>query len=36
MFFDLYRLLMKENNLNNFYNFEQRFAGTLPLRGPCN
>ena len=24
-----------ENNLNNFYNFEQRFAGTSPLRGPC-
>ena len=24
-----------ENNLNNFYNFEQRFARTSPLRGPC-
>ena len=24
-----------ENNLNNFYNKLQRFAGTLPLRGPC-
>ena len=23
-----------ENNLNNFYNKLQRFAGTLPLRGP--
>ena len=30
-----YGLLKWENNLNNFYNFEQRFAGTLPLRGPC-
>ena len=28
-----YGLLKWENNLNNFYNFEQRFAGTLPLRG---
>ena len=24
-----------ENNLNNFYNKIQRFAGTSPLRGPC-
>ena len=24
-----------ENNLNNFYNYEQRFARTSPLRGPC-
>jgi len=30
-----YGLLKWENNLNNFYNFEQRFAGTSPLRGPC-
>ena len=30
-----YGLLKWENNLNNFYNFEQRFAGTLSFRGPC-
>ena len=30
-----YGLLKWENNLNNFYNFEQRFAGTSPLRGSC-
>ena len=29
-----YGLLSRENNLNNFYNFKQRFAGTSPLRGP--
>nr|DAP80038.1 MAG TPA: hypothetical protein [Caudoviricetes sp.] len=27
--------LFLKNNLNNFYNKQQRFAGTLPLRGLC-
>ena len=30
-----YGLLNRENNLNNFYNKLQRFAGTSPLRDPC-